>query len=169
MEAKTTRGYRLSLQTVPLQSPVSNLNLLCHLKSPWTNLTLACNNRLEGCLSVVCVWVSVWPQAYLLWSWHWKIMTTHTRIHTHRRLIKTTCSTTSALVQRACRHRHMNTEIRLTDYCFNIILTYIGTAFNSCFPVEVEQVFGLALISLLNNYICKMKVKCLANASYTIT
>ena len=83
MEAKTTRGYRLSLQTVRLQSPVSNLNLLCHLKSPWTNLTLACNNRLEECLSVVCVWVSVWPQAYLLWSWHWKIMTTHTHTHTY--------------------------------------------------------------------------------------
>lgn len=77
MEAKTTRGYRLSLQTVWLQSPVSNLNLLCHLKSPWTNLTLACNNRLEECLSVLCVW----PQAYLLWSWHWKIMT-HTHTHT---------------------------------------------------------------------------------------
>lgn len=55
MEAKTTRGYRLSLHSVRLQSPVSNLNLLCHLKSSWTNLTLACNNRLEECLSVVCV------------------------------------------------------------------------------------------------------------------
>lgn len=69
MEAKTTRGYRLSLQTVWLQSPVSNLNLLCHLKSPWTNLTLACNNRLEECLSVVCVRACVCcvsPKAYLL-------------------------------------------------------------------------------------------------------
>lgn len=59
MEAKTTRGYKISMQTVQLQSLVSNLNLLCHLKSPWTNLTLACNNRLEECLSVECVCVSV--------------------------------------------------------------------------------------------------------------
>ena len=55
MKPKTTRGSRLSLQIVRLQSPVSNLNLLCHLKSPWTNLTLACNNRSVECLCVVCV------------------------------------------------------------------------------------------------------------------
>lgn len=72
----------LSLQTVWLQSPVSNLNLLCHLKSPWTNLTLACNNGLEECLSVLCAR----PQPYLLWSWSWEIMTHSLMLaHVHAR------------------------------------------------------------------------------------
>lgn len=110
MEAKTTRGYRLSLQTVWLQSPVSNLNLLCHLKSPWTNLTLACNNRLEECLSVVCVCVCVLCEskslpALIMGLEDYDTLThTHTESHKHRRLIKTTCGTAvGALTQ---THEH---------------------------------------------------------------
>lgn len=77
MEAKTTRGYRLSQQTVRLQSPVFNLNLLCHLKSLWTNLTLACNNRLEECLSVVCEYVTTGLPALIMALEHYDNTQTH--------------------------------------------------------------------------------------------
>ena len=119
METKTTRGYSISMQTVKLQSLVSNLNLLCHLKSPWTNLTLACNNHLEEYLSVVCMWVSVWPQAYLLWSWHWKIMTGH--MHTMQE-INQNYMQHHVYISAKSMKIHTSTEIRLWDHCDIVIL-----------------------------------------------
>ena len=59
------RGCRLSLHTVKLQSLVSNLNLLCHLRSPQTNLTPVQKDRLgrmfvySVCVRVARVCVSV--------------------------------------------------------------------------------------------------------------
>lgn len=110
IEAKATRGSTISMQTVELQSPVSNLNLLCHLKSPWTNLTLACNNHLEECLSVLCMWVSVWPDHRPTCFDHgtgrlWQHTCTQCR-----RLIKTLCSTVCASPQRVCSHRLVKCE-----------------------------------------------------------
>lgn len=111
------RGYRLSLQTVWLQSPVSNLNLLCHLKSPWTNLTLACNNRLQECLSVpwvcvclcacVCTYVTTGLPALIM------VLEDYDSTHTHTEQ-KINQNYTQPHVCRACRHISGHTDLQVT-------------------------------------------------------
>lgn len=171
MEAKTTRGYRLSLQTVWLQSPVSNLNLLCHLKSPWTNLTLACNNRLEECLSVLCVR----PQAYLLWSWHWKIMThahTHTQSNSQTQEINQNYMQHRGLLAAdSMWHRHMNTGIKLCSgiYIFFFFFYSHWSNIQYTFLYKGKENVDPSGSNHLIADCAKRKDACFANASYTIT
>lgn len=111
-------------ETVRLQSAVSNLNLLCHLKSPWTNLTLACNNRLGECFCVVCAATTGLLPALIM------ALRGYDSAHTQSRLIRSTCRARQSR-ERADTERRDEPDSATASY---------ERAFNSCSSFHLQHV-----------------------------